>query len=154
MKPNELVEQIGIEFDSIQLTVDELNSLYRDIAVREPTVRELAAAGTFLANFYNGIENILKRICRFHDVEIPAGGDWHVELVKSFCDPPRNGLPLLLHAELAEELAPYRQFRHVVHHSYGFRLRWPDMLPGVEGADRLFSEFRSGVVTYVTKLQS
>jgi hypothetical protein len=115
----------------------------------EPSLRELAAAGLFLANFYNGIENVLKRICRSHDVEIPAGGDWHLELVKSFCDPPREGLPRLLNAELANDLAPYRQFRHVVHHGYGFRLRWLDMLPGVEGASNIFERFKNAVDDYL-----
>ena len=49
MKPNELAEQIDIEFEVIQLTVDELSSLRNDISGREPTLRELAAAGLFLA---------------------------------------------------------------------------------------------------------
>jgi hypothetical protein len=89
----------------------------------------LAAAALFLANFYNGIENVLKRICRFNHVDIPAGGDWHLELASSFGDLPRHGLPRLLDAQLVSDLAPYLQFRHVVHHGYGFRLRWTDMLP-------------------------
>lgn len=115
MKPNELAEQIDIEFEAIQLSVDELSSLRDDVSSREPTVRELAAAGLFLANFYNGIENVLKRVCRFHEVDIPSGSDWHVELAKAFCDPPREGLPLLLDVELADDLAPFRQFRHRRH---------------------------------------
>ena len=61
MKPTELAEQIDIEFEAIQSTVGELSSLRNDVSGRKPTVRELAAAGLFLANFYNGVENILKR---------------------------------------------------------------------------------------------
>ena len=154
MKPNELAEQIDIEFEAIQLTVDELSSLRDDISGREPTLRELAAAGLFLATFYNGIENILKRICRFHEIDTPVGSDWHVELVRSFGDPPRGGLPLLLDAQLAEDLAPYRQFRHVVHHGYGFRLVWPDMLFGVEGADSVFRRFKMTVGNYLCLIQT
>jgi hypothetical protein len=106
-----------------------------------------------LANFYNGIENILKRICRFHGIAIPAGGDWHVELAKSFCDPPRLGLPPLLDQQLANDLAPYRQFRHVVHHGYGFRLRWVDMRPGVEATGLVFSRLKDKIDRYLACLR-
>ena len=112
-------------------------------------MRELAAAGLFLANLYNGIENILKRIARFHQAAIPSGADWHIELVKAFCDPSRPGLPVLLSHSLASLLAPYRRFRHVVHHGYGFQLRWSDMFPGIEGAAQMVEAFRNSVDTYL-----
>jgi hypothetical protein len=38
-----------------------------------PTVREQTAAAAFLAQFYNGIENILKRISIFYEVPLPTG---------------------------------------------------------------------------------
>lgn len=154
MKPTELAEQLDIEFEAIQLTVDELSSLCEDVSGREPSVRELAAAGLFLANFYNGIENVLKRICRFHEIDIPMASDWHVELTKAFCDPPAEGLPLLLNRQLADDLAPFRQFRHVVHHGYGFRLRWSDMLPGVAGAGEVFARFKAAVENHLREIAS
>ena len=51
---------------------------------RQPSVREKTAAAAFLAQFYTGIENILKRICRFRSVLIPRGDTWHVELFQKF----------------------------------------------------------------------
>jgi hypothetical protein len=92
MKPADLAQEIDIEFEAMQRTVDELQLLVEEFAHREPSIRDLAAAGLFLANFYNGIENALKRLCRYHRVEIPSGGDSHIELTKAFCDPPRDGL--------------------------------------------------------------
>ena len=149
MTPVELAREIDIEFEAIQMTVDELTLLRHDVAQREPSVRELAAAGLFLANFYNGIENVLKRICRFHQIQLPAGSDWHIALISAFCDPPQYGLPLLLDDRLADELAPYRQFRRVVHHGYGFRLRWQDMRAGVESTGEIFAKFRNRVEAYL-----
>jgi hypothetical protein len=153
MRLTELAQEIDIEFEAIQMTIDQLASLSKDVAQREPTVRELAAAGLFLANFYNGIENVLKRISRFHHIVLPARNDWHLELAKAFCDPLGEGLPLLLDAQLADELAPYRQFRHVVHHGYGFRLRWLDMRPGVEAAASVFSRFKNAVDDYLRSIR-
>ena len=73
MRPTELAEQVDIELEAIQLTTDEIASLLKDVSGHEPTVREIAAAGLFLANLYNGIENVLKRICRFHEIDISPG---------------------------------------------------------------------------------
>ena len=63
MNARELRAQIDIEFDAIQVIVNELNALLQDVGNREPTLREMTAAGAFLAQFYSGVENILKRIC-------------------------------------------------------------------------------------------
>ena len=59
MKPIELREEIAVELDSMEMIVDELVALQQDMAHREPTTREKTAAAAFLAQFYNGIENIL-----------------------------------------------------------------------------------------------
>jgi len=65
MTSEELQEEINIELDLIESTVQELLSLERDLADRKPSVREKTAAAAFMAQFYNGIENILKRITHF-----------------------------------------------------------------------------------------
>jgi hypothetical protein len=64
VKPDELGDEIAIELEALEATVDELLALQRNVAHREPTVRERTAAAAFLAQSYNGIENILKRISR------------------------------------------------------------------------------------------
>ena len=68
MTPGDLREEIAIEAEALEATLTELASLHQDVGGPGPTARELAAAGLFLANFYNGIENILKRICRHQAV--------------------------------------------------------------------------------------
>ena len=62
MKSAELGEEIAIELEALEATVNELAALQHNVAHREPTVRESTAAAAFLAQFYNGVENILKRI--------------------------------------------------------------------------------------------
>lgn len=75
-----LREEIAIEIQAIEMTLAELMALGRDVADRLPTVREKTAAAAFLAQFYNGVENILKRICNYHSLPLPTGDTWHVEL--------------------------------------------------------------------------
>ena len=53
MKIDQLRQEIAIELDALEQTVDELRDLARDVAGKEPTVREKTAAAAFLAQFYN-----------------------------------------------------------------------------------------------------
>ena len=80
MRAEEIKAEIAIEFDSLQQVVNKLEALRRDVAGREPSVREKTAAAAFLAQFYSGVENILKRLSRFHGVILPVGDNWHLEL--------------------------------------------------------------------------
>jgi len=152
MKPGELREEIAIELELMEATVQELLALQRDLAGREPTVREKTAAAAFLAQFYNGVENILKRISRFHAVPLPTGDTWHVDLFKRFCVPPYESLPALFKEPLASALAPFRRFRHVVYHGYSFELDWGRMCEGVESVESVFAQFKSVLSDYLQTL--
>jgi len=139
MKLEELEEEISIEFEYLQTTVDELLKLRDELVDRKPTIREVTAAGAFLAQFYSGIENILKRFYKYLGKSIPQSPDWHITLFKSFCDPPKNNLPLLFSKELESKLSPFRKFRHVFHHGYGFQLEWDRIKPGIDVIQSVFS---------------
>jgi len=138
VKADEVRDEIVIELESMELIVNELQALLRDLKKREPTIREKTAAAAFLSQFYNGIENILKRISRYHSISLPEGETWHVELFKRFSSPAYSGLPELFDEELAATLAPYRRFRHVTFHSYGFNLDWNRMVDGVKNINNVF----------------
>lgn len=152
MKPDDLREEVAIDLEAMQRTVGELTSLLQDIEGREPTVREKTAAAAFLAQFYNGLENILKRICSYHDVSLPSGDTWHVELFNRFCEPPHSPLPLLFDERMATKLAPYRRFRHVAVHSYGFQLDWSRMAEGVVDVYESFQRFKIAIDAYLKSI--
>lgn len=152
MNPIELREEIAVELESIEMIADELVALQQDMAHREPTTREKTAAAAFLAQFYNGIENILKRIYRYYGVSVPSGESWHVELFRSFCSPTHSDLPQLFDQDLASALAPYRRFRHVAFHSYGFNLEWSRMVTGVENVKNIFEQIKSNISDYLRTL--
>ena len=89
MTLSELREEISIELEMMGSVVSESVSLLNDLADREPTVREKTAAAAFLAQFYGGIENILKRIHRYHGIALPVGDSWHIDIFKRFCSPSK-----------------------------------------------------------------
>ncbi len=154
MKPTELGEEIAVDLEALEATVNELEALRRDVAGREPTVREKTAAAAFLAQFYNGIENILKRISRYHDVPLPTDETWHVELFQRFCLPSHPDLPALFDEALAPALAPYRRFRHVAFHGYGFQLEWSRMSAGVTSVQNVFSQLKASLSDYLESIDA
>jgi hypothetical protein len=117
-------------------------------------VREKTAAGAFLAQFYGGVENILKRIGRFHGIAMPRGDTWHLDLFNMFSDPPTPPLPILLDKELKAGLTPFRKFRHVVHHGYGFQLEWELMLPGIKAIEAIFQKLKAVIIAYLSNLEN
>lgn len=149
----ELEEEVAVELEAIESTVTELLSLQRDVADREPTVREKTAAAAFLAQFYNGVENILKRLSRYHNIAITSGETWHVDLFQRYCSPIRPELPILMDKALSKALAPYRRFRHVAFHGYGFQLEWGRMAEGVARIQNVFSQFKSNLSDYMKSIK-
>ena len=136
----------------MSLIVKELISLSAEFSDKEPSLRDVTAAAAFLAQFYTGIENILKRISYFHNVALPDGEGWHVELFQRFSSPGQSPLPTLFDPEFATSLAPYRRFRHVALHSYGFDLQWDKMKDGIKAVPSIFHTFTSLVETYLKTL--
>ncbi len=111
-------------------------------------VREKTAAAAFLAQFYGGAENILKRICRYYSVDLPVGYAWHLDLFKRFCSPAHSPLPALFDEPLAVSIGPFRKFRHVVYHGYGFQLDWNRMSEGIETVGEVCQKFRNSLEVF------
>lgn len=151
MKIEELREEVAIELELIESVLREIASLRDDVNSREPTVREKTAAAAFLAQFYGGIENILKRISRFHNISIPTGDTWHIDMFKRFCAPGYKTLPILFDEPLASAMAPFRKFRHVVYHGYGFQLDWDRMKEGITSVDTVYVKFKERLLEYLQR---
>ncbi len=152
MTSAELHEAVTIQLEAMTIIVNELLALQAEVMGREPTLREKTAAAAFLAQFYNGLENILKRISVYYSVPLPVGETWHVELFRRFCAPSYPLLPALFDATLAAALAPYRRFRHVVFHGYSFQLEWPRMVEGIGQVGGLFVAITDTLVGYLQTL--
>lgn len=147
----DLKEEIAIEMELLHTIITELRSLQEDVGGREATLREKTAAAAFLAQFYGGIENILKRFCRFHGLALPAGDTWHADLFRWFCNPSYGPLPVLFDEDLERRMAPYRKFRHVAFHSYGTQMDWSRLREGIDGVEDVFGKFRENLAIALTR---
>ena len=154
MKPEDLKEEIFIELENIETVVNEVVALRNDLGPRAPTVREKTAGAAFLSEFYNGIENILKRISYFYGVALPGGDTWHLDLFKRFCKPSFEPLPVFFDQALETALSPFRKFRHVFFHGYGFYMEWDRMRDGIATVDEVFIRFEIKLQEFLQTLES
>ncbi len=108
-----LSEKIEAEKENINLTLANL----KDVIERdEKSVVELAAMATFLHNFYNDVENILKQCLRTTGEDIPKSYLWHKELLKI------STSNKIISDDMSDKLLEYLSFRHFFVHGYGFML--------------------------------
>ena len=152
MTYDELNEDIQTELGWMATVVQELVELRQDTDSIEPTNRERTAASAYLAQFYNGVENILKRFSRHFNVTLPTSSNWHIEIFNRFCSPPNESLPVLFSDALITDMTGLRKFRHVVHHGYGFQLDWERLVDGMIKIEAIFEQFKSTVLEELSKI--
>jgi hypothetical protein len=70
------------------------------------------------------LEKIFQRIALKIDQDLPAGGDWHLQLLQRMATPIEGIRPPVISEELASRLEEYLRFRHLFRHIYGFELKW------------------------------
>jgi uncharacterized protein YutE (UPF0331/DUF86 family) len=136
----ELTPEILAEQENVERA---LNNLSETMKRPKKSVIELAAAGTFLHNFYSGIENIIKQSLAIKGIKIEKSPNWHKDLLNKATDSK------IISSDLSEALYEYLAFRHFFVHSYGFKLEekylreLADKAPKI--GERFFSEIKSAL---------
>lgn len=144
MPKHQLKEYCEAEFENIDIVVFELFSIVKT-AKSEYSTAELAAIATFIHNCYNGIENILKRILSFNQIEMKEAPTWHKDLLKTSLDIG------IVTNDLYSTLSEYLSFRHFFVHAYSFTLRWDELKPLVQDLEKTLKTFRSAIYNFIDK---
>lgn len=142
MTDQQLRDYCEAEFENIDKVMMELLSVVK-VKGDEFSIIELAAIGTFIHNFYNGVENILKRVLLYKQIEVKDTPTWHKDLLKTSFE---NGI---ICADLYHHMSNYLSFRHFFVHAYGFSLNWEDMKPLVEGIDEALKRFKQEIYNFL-----
>ena len=145
MPKNRYLVEVELELDNLTVLVAEINKVLIDPQHEEADIIPKTATASFMAQYYSGIENILKRITKYFNIPLPKTESWHYELFTFFCDPPYLSLPVLFDAEIKIEINELRKFRHRVHHGYSFTLEWSDLLIGANSVLKTFVPFSRNV---------
>ena len=82
----------------------------------------LDSAALNLHDFYTGLERIFVHVASNLDQSVPAGPDWHRELLRQMAVEIPGIRPQVISEENARDLDEFLRFRHVVRHIYAFEL--------------------------------
>ena len=115
---DEIREEILAELENVDRVVGEAAKI-KDIFKLSPL--ELSGAATLLHNFYNGVENVLKRIVLARGKPLLESPAWHKDLLCSATDIG------IISEHLKDLLGRYLAFRHFFIHGYALDLR-PDRM--------------------------
>ena len=155
MRPSDiplLRAEVEADFSDLERVVSEIRNLKEEIGSSEPGYRDKAALGALLHSFYNGIENVLKRIAEEVDQSVPVGEGWHRALLRRMTREVEEIRPPVLDPETARLLMPYLWFRHFFMHSYTFEIDWAKLKPLVDGLDEAFQRFQVDIRNFFEML--
>lgn len=116
----------AVERQQLQRLLEHYRPLLQKCALNPPNDHEVSALAAMLHSFYNGVENIFKRIAAECYDRSPQGQAWHRELLDLMAKPGRTRRAAISQS-LVERLDAYLDFRHFFRHSYVFHLRWDRM---------------------------
>ena len=128
-----LKDKIEIDLENIDRVLAELPD--HEI-LSQLSVLELAGVATLLHNFYNGIENILKRVMIEKEAASPSGSSWHKELLSLAADEK------IISTKLKEQFGEFLAFRHFFSHAYAIDLYAERMEPLVKAVPKLYEAFK------------
>ena len=137
-----LREKVDVELENVSTVLDELEKI-KDKPSK--TVVELAGIGTFLHNFYTGIENILKQILHDEDIPIPFSDSWHRDLLILASEEK------IITETTRAQLAKYLAFRHFFVHAYSFLLDERELKLLVDDVFDTHSTFKEEINAFISE---
>lgn len=150
-KYKQLKADVLDEIEAIEQVLKDLSFLKNTLDSDKIDNVQKAAIGTFLMNFYVGIENIIKRISKEYYQTMPKGNSWHKELLDLSYAPPPGKSPIF-NQNIIDKLNPYRGFRHVFVSGYGFKLRLKLTTSLINNIESLWTDIKKAIEEFWTKL--
>jgi len=102
-----------------------------------------------LHNFYTGCENIFKRIAIMFNGGVPAGEDWHKQLLSIMHLDIPGVRPAVISPELYKGLEEYLRFRHVIRNIYAFEINSERLQKLVDSFDWTFQQFSHEITEFL-----
>lgn len=151
-KIEKLKADVLFEITLVEETIDRLNELKTKLPIGKDDHATEPAMGTYLMNFYNGIENMIKRACKLYYGQFPQGDAWHKELLRLSCSPPEDKEGIFSE-DTVKSLNKYLNFRHRFISGYGFQLEAEKMIELVDDIEPLWKEAKKELEGFFEKLK-
>jgi len=134
---DKLKKQINVELEQLAHLLNTYKLLFKKCLSESPDPIEISALAAMLHAFYNGIENIFKRVSTELDGELPKTEIWHRTLLNTMALPGASRPPVISQ-NLKDALRGYLDFRHVFRHAYTFDLHWGKMADLVNECNKVY----------------
>lgn len=148
-KRKEVIKRIQVEINHEISLLDRLRKELDDVSMvlKEKSVSalDLRAAGSILHDFYNGIENVFRRIAQELNGSLPEGEDWHRQLLVDMGLDIKGIRPAVISEQLRLRLQRYLGFRHIFRNIYGFSLEENRIKELVEEFPGVWSQFKKEI---------
>jgi hypothetical protein len=145
---DKLRKQVATELEQLRRLLETHRSLLNRSSGSIPSAIELSALAAMLHSFYNGVENVLKRIAIEIDGAVPTGEFWHRDLLDAAIRPGASRPPAISE-ELGERLGEYLDFRHFFRHAYTFNLNWERMQALVSDCEATLRRFEAELQSFL-----
>ncbi|MDH7486698.1 MAG: hypothetical protein QHJ81_10540 [Anaerolineae bacterium] len=119
-----LISEIRDELSALAKVRALLEEAHKRFAEHAPGSLELGGIALHLHAFYNGVENIFRRVALELGEGLPGGEDWHSQLLRNMAMEIPRVRPRVISEETRDRLEEFLRFRHVVRHAYGHELKW------------------------------
>jgi hypothetical protein len=145
---DKLRKQIEVERQQLHLLIDTHRPLLVKCSSGVPDGIECSALAAMLHSFYNGVENVFKRVAIGIDGALPSGATWHVDLLEGMTSATaaRSGV---ISPALCDRLREYLNFRHFFRQAYTFQLRWDKMATLVLQCDATLQDLETELAQFL-----
>ena len=154
MNRKRLTQRINDELAKIESTVSGIAKALEDIEIlpvaAKPYIQESIAKK--LADVYNGIENIFKRVAREVDRYLPTGDSWHKDLLTQMTE-QRPERPPVISEKTIPRLDDLLKFRHAFNNIYAEELVYEKIEPRAKSIDELFASVSQNLNTFTDSLE-
>jgi hypothetical protein len=145
-------KQQATEREQLQRLLSGIHGLLAKCRDEAPTEIELSALAATLHSFYNGAENIFKRVVVELDGKSVRSNLRRRELLLLMKTPTEHR-PALLPKELHDTMNEYLRFRHAFRNAYSFDLDWQKMSPLVQRLEETFQWLENALDDFLNEPQ-
>jgi hypothetical protein len=148
-----LAARILTELKEISKLVSRIEQAWKKAKKREDDFY-LDSVALNLHGFYSGLERIFEKIAASVDGSVPAGANWHKELLNQMSMDITGIRPAVISSVLKQNLDEYRGFRHVVRNVYTYHLSPEKIEPLVDKVQEVIANSETELSAFAKFLQS
>jgi predicted nucleotidyltransferase len=154
MNRKRLTQRLNDELTKIESTVGGITKALEDIEAAPANYRQYIqeSIAKKLADVYNGIENIFKRVAREVDMHLPTGDSWHKDLLTQMTE-QRPERPPVISEKTFPRLDDLLKFRHAFNNIYAEELVYEEIEPHAKSIDALFASVSEDLNTFTDSLE-